>query len=212
MPGRRTVVFDLGGVMLRWQPEELAHQALPDHAPDPATAATLAARLFQDFTPGGDWAEFDRGVLDLATLVDRMSARTGLATSAVHALLDAVPSHLQPQRPSVALLERLRAAGHRLVYLSNMPAPYADRLDGDPGFRGWFEAGVFSSRVGCVKPEPRIFEVAQRRLGLDPSRTLLVDDRPANLAQARRHGWSGVHFRDAEQCAGELADLGWLPE
>jgi putative hydrolase of the HAD superfamily len=167
-------------------------------------------QVFQGSLPGGDWAEYDRGALDPVTLVARISARTGLPERRVHDLLDAVPAHLSVQPATARLLDRVRATGLRMVYLSNMPARYADWLDGQPQFRAWFEDGVFSARVGYVKPEPEIFALAQVRLGLDPAHTLMLDDRADNVAEALRHGWSGLVFADAADAAVRLTALGWL--
>ena len=206
----RTVAVDLGGVLLRWDPPELVTQAWPDLAPDRSAALDLVAQVFQDLMPGGDWAEFDRGALDPAALVVRLSARTGLPSARVQALLDAIPAHLAIRPDTVRLLELLQENGLRLVYLSNMPLPYADWLDRREDFRSWFDGGVFSARVGHVKPEPEIFAVAERQLGLEPASTLLLDDRAVNVAQAVRHGWSGAVFVDADSAAADLTARGWL--
>jgi putative hydrolase of the HAD superfamily len=206
------VAVDLGGVLLRWDPPALIAQAWPDLAPDRSAARDLVPQVFQGSLPGGDWAEYDRGTFDPATLIARMSARTGLPPERVQLLLDTIPQHLTLQPATGRLLDRLRAAGLRLVYLSNMPARYADWLDGLPEFRNWFDGGVYSARVGHVKPEPEIFALAERQLALDPAFTLLLDDRPDNVAEAVRHGWSGQVFVDADSAAADLVALGWLPE
>jgi putative hydrolase of the HAD superfamily len=207
----RTVVIDLGGVLLRWDPPALISSAWPDLAPDRFAADALVRQVFQGSAPGGDWADFDRGLLGPSALVARMSARTGLPATRVQALLDAIPAHLAVQPATGRLLDRMRGAGLRLVYLSNMPAPFADRLDLLPDFRGWFDDGVFSARVGHVKPEPEIFALAEQRLGLDPGRTLLLDDRPENVAAAVDRGWAGQAFVAAEDAEVALTALGWLP-
>lgn len=207
----RTVAVDLGGVLLRWDPPTLLAEVWPDLAPDRTAALALVARLFHDAAAGGgEWAEFDRGVLGPDRLATRLSVRLGLPPGRVHDLLDAIPGHLTVQPETGRLLDLLQASGVRLVYLSNMPAPFADQLEALPQFRSWFDGGVFSSRVGCLKPEPRMYREAQRRLKLAPDRTLLLDDRSDNVAEAVRHGWSGTVFVDAGTAAERLACTGWL--
>ena len=61
---RRTLVFDIGGVVVRWQPLQLMQQVLPQQAHDEHSAKAVAAAIFQGLTPGGDWAEFDLGRID----------------------------------------------------------------------------------------------------------------------------------------------------
>lgn len=207
---RRAVVFDFGGVVFRWQPLQLLQEVLPALAVDAAAAQALAERIFQGFRPGSDWAEFDRGSVDADTLVARIAARTGLAPDAVRTVVEAVPPHLEVQAPTLALMRTLREAQHPLYYLSNMPAPYADYLERHHDFFAWFEAGLFSARVGLIKPEPAIFARAVRDFGIDPARSVFIDDHAGNIAAARAEGWQAVHFTSAPDCEAALRAQGWL--
>lgn len=206
----RALVFDLGGVVLRWQPAELLRQALPALALDAHGATRLSASFFQSFEPGGDWALFDRGAIDERQVVERIAARIGLPAGAVQAVVDAVPAHLQPRPDMVALLASLRERRVPIYYLSNMPAPFAQRLLDDHPFFGWFADGVFSSRLQMVKPERPIFDEASRRFGLDPGEALFIDDSAANIEAARALGWAALHFVDPAQCERDLRARGLL--
>ena len=202
------IVFDLGAVVFRWQPQVLLSSVLPQRAPTPEAAGPLVRAFFQDFL--GDWGEFDRGSVDVPELVRRLSARTGLTPQEVQRVVQAVPDELQPIEGTVALIERLREAGQVLYYLSNMPAPYAAHLETAHPFEHWFRGGVFSSRVGVIKPEPAIFAIAQQRLGLDPATTLFIDDALRNVEAAQAQGWQALRFESPEQLAHALQAGGWL--
>jgi HAD superfamily hydrolase (TIGR01509 family) len=110
----------------------------------------------------------------------------------------------------VALHQRARGAGHRLTLLSNMPRPYADHLEAAHTCFSWFEAGVFSGRVGLMKPGRAMFEHARDALALDLEHALFIDDHPANIDAARAFGWQALHFEDAAQCEAVLRHDGWL--
>ncbi|WP_428420108.1 HAD family hydrolase [Methylibium sp.] len=207
---RRAVVFDFGGVVFRWRPLSLLQQVLPRHAGDDIAAQALAERIFQGFRPGSDWAEFDRGTVEPEGLVTRIAARTGLAADELRAVVDAVPMHLEMEPKTVALMRALREAKHPLYYLSNMPAPYADHLERQHEFLSWFEAGLFSARIGLIKPEPAIFERAERDFGIDPARSLFIDDHAGNIDAARAAGWQALHFTGPDACETALQSLGWL--
>ena len=196
------IVFDFAGVLFRWQPRGLLRRTLPRLAVDDAAAQRLAAAIFQGY--GGDWAEFDRGTLEVPELVRRIATRTGIDAAAVQAVVDAVPVELQPMPATVALLQRLRHAGRRLHFLSNMPQPYAVQLERTHDFLGSFESGVFSARVGMLKPEPEIYAYAARYFGAEPSELLFIDDVPANVSAARQAGWQALHFVDAADCEARL--------
>jgi HAD superfamily hydrolase (TIGR01509 family) len=199
------VVFDLGGVVFNWQPIVLLQQVLPQHAANEAAARQLAARLFQGFAPDADWALFDLGQIEPDALARRIATRTGLAVAEVAAVISAIPPHLVPNQTTVALMQDLRAAGHRLYYLSNMPASYADGLELRLALFALFTDGVFSARVHQIKPNADIFATATRRFGVDAAHTVFIDDVQHNIEAAQRHGWHGVLFQSAEQVRAELA-------
>ncbi len=203
------VVFDFGAVLFQWQPLRLLQDTVPELAPDEPSARALAARIFESFTPASDWALFDLGQLDEAALATRIARRTGATEPQVRKVIDAIPPHLVAQPASVALFRELRAAGHRMYFLSNMPAPYADSLERHNPFIAEFDDGIFSGRVGLMKPGAPIFQLAQRRFNLAPELTVFIDDHTGNIDAARALGWQGVQFESAAQCAGELRALGW---
>ncbi|WP_088316917.1 HAD family phosphatase [Kineosporia sp. R_H_3] len=199
------LVFDLGGVLLRWRPLELVRRALPHRADD---AERLARSIFGH--PGGEWSRFDRGLLDADGVVAGIAVRTDLTPDDLRAVLAQVPSELVPVPSSVALLERLHDGGTPMFYLSNMPAPHADRLEAEHAFFGLFADGVFSGRVHLAKPDPAIFEVAQERFGVPAGDLLFLDDHAPNVDAARSAGWHALLFTDAAACEAELAVRGLL--
>jgi HAD superfamily hydrolase (TIGR01509 family) len=207
---RRTLVFDIGGVVVHWRPLQLMQQVLPLQAHDEASARAVAAAVFQTYSPDADWAQFDLGRIEPEPLAERIAARTGYPLQGLRALIAAIPAHIQPMPASVALLERVRAAGHRLTLLSNMPVPYADHLEAAHTCFAWFEAGVFSGRVGLMKPERAMFDHARDSMALDLGQSLFIDDHPANIAAARALGWQALHFENAAQCEAALRRDGWL--
>jgi putative hydrolase of the HAD superfamily len=191
------IVFDLGAVVLRWQPREVLRAALPGRIASDADAAHWERQIFQAY--GGEWGEYDRGTVAVPDLVRRIAARTGLAPAEVQAVVDHVPEALRPIPETVALIEELAAAGHTLHYLSNMPAPIADVLEvREPVFRH-FASGVFSGRVHLAKPDRAIFELARARFGVPAPRLVFLDDHRPNVEAAQALGWHGLHFESAAQ-------------
>jgi putative hydrolase of the HAD superfamily len=200
------IVFDFGGVLFTWQPHEFIARLLPERAATPDAAHALVGEFFQGY--GGDWGEFDRGTIAPGPLAERIARRTGLALADVQRVIDAVPTELKPIDGSVSLVRRLHAQGHALYFLSNMPSPYADHLDATHDFIDLFRAGVYSARVGLIKPEAAIFAHALRRFGIAAHDTLFIDDLASNVEAARQAGWHALHFCSPQQCEAELARLG----
>ena len=204
------VVFDFGAVLFQWQPLQLLQQCVPELAPDEAAARRVAAQVFESFTPDSDWARFDLGRIAEDELAQRIAARVGVQPQQVRRIIDAIPPHLLAQEATVQVLQRLKAAGHRLFYLSNMPAPYADHLERCNRFIGDFDDGIFSGRVGLMKPGAAIFELAEQRFVLDPARTVFIDDHAGNVQAARARGWQALQFTGAGACEADLVGSGWL--
>lgn len=198
------LVFDFAGVVFHWSPPALLRETLPQRAPDDAAARRLMHELFQGFAPGSDWADFDLGLIEPPALAERIARRTGLTEAELHAVIAAIPRHLAAHEPTVELMHDLKRSGHRLFYLSNMPAPYADHLERSHDFFDLFDDGIFSARVQMMKPQPGIFHAAAQRFGLQPTELLFIDDIEHNVDAARALGWRGLHFTSAADCAAAL--------
>lgn len=206
-----TIVFDLGGVVLNWQPIELLRQHLPHRLPSAAAAQQLAGSFFEAFRPGSDWAEFDRGTLTIEEVAQRIARRTGLTSDEVIGVMRGIPGHLQLRVDSAALLKELHLAGQRLVYLSNMPEPYIDHVQRQLDTLAVFESGIYSSRVKLVKPLDEIFQLAARQFTAAAADCVFFDDSAANVETARRQGWQAFRFSDAAAARLALVELGVLP-
>ncbi len=200
-------VFDFGGVVFNWKPLVLLQQVLPHRAVDEASARDCAAAIFQGFHPTSDWALFDQGGIEPEDLAHRIATRTGLTPDEVRTVIAAIPPHLVPDAGTVALMDELRGQGHQIYYLSNMPAGYADELERSHHFFNWFEDGIFSARVGQIKPNADIFETAVRQFATAGVPTVFIDDVQHNIDAARHHGWQGIRFESAQQVRAALSPL-----
>jgi hypothetical protein len=78
-----------------------------------------------------------------------------------------------------------------------MPVPYALHLESTHAVLGLFERGVFSSRIGMIKPEPALFAQAATAFERAPSSLLLLDDNETNVKAAIALGWSAIRFENA---------------
>jgi putative hydrolase of the HAD superfamily len=201
----KAVVFDVGGVIVRWQPVQLMREHLPM-----ADAEEAHAQIFQSWAPGADWLEFDRGTVEPDELALRIARRTGYPRAAIESLIGAIGAHLEPMPESVALIERVQAAGHRLGLLSNMPRPYADHLEATHACFGRFDHRAWSGRLGLVKPDRAFFDHVLAQLAALPSHAVFIDDHIGHVEAARSYGWSAVHFQNAAQAEQDLRALGVL--
>jgi len=102
----------------------------------------------------------------------------------------------------LATLERLRQAGYPMGLVSNITLqPDLMRADLERmGVGRYLDATVFSSEVGVRKPDPRIFQEALERLGVEPAETVFVGDRLYDdVSGAQAAGMRAVHTRQFRQ-------------
>ena len=112
-----------------------------------------------------------------------------------------------PNEPMLALLRSLKGKLPRLV-LSNTNAIHMRVVFGRFPQLWDLDGFVFSHEVGCEKPDPRIYRRVLRRYRLVAARAVFIDDLAENVAGARAVGLRAIHYRDAAQTLGELAELG----
>lgn len=202
------IVFDFGGVLFRWHPPSFLARVWPHRVPDESVGSEVAQAFFQSYT--GDWGAFDQGLADAATTADRITARTGWPREEIVTVMEAVPQELQLIQGTAALIQDLKAAGHTLHFLSNMPEPYADHLETHHPLGEWFESGIFSGRVKQSKPHTPIFELAAQQFGAKPQELIFLDDHPANIEAATALGWQAVLFTTPEAAREALQARGLL--
>jgi 2-haloacid dehalogenase len=197
-----TVIFDLGAVLIDWNPRYLYRSLIDD--PDEmerflAEVTTPAWNHEQD--RGRRWADA------VAELVERHPHHAELIR-AYHARW---PEMLgEPIHETVDILAELRDAGVALYALTNWSAEtWPIALERYP-FLGWFRGIVVSGLVGAAKPEAAVFEALVERYGVTPADAVFIDDQPANVDAAVRLGFRGIRFTDATMLRQDLAALGLL--
>lgn len=196
------VVFDLGGVVVTWEPERIIASVFAD------PAARVLAR--DQIIGHPDWVELDRGTLARPEAIRRAALRSGLPEASVEAFLRQVPPALVPIPATVDLLHRVKAAGRPLYCLSNLHRASLDHLERACTFLEVFDGAVISCRVQLCKPEPAIYRHLLDAYGLDGADTVFIDDLDANLAAAAKFGIRTIRFEHAAQCERELRALGCL--
>jgi HAD superfamily hydrolase (TIGR01509 family) len=192
----RNVVFDVGGVLLEWNPPLVIARLFPD----PATQAVIRAQMFEHV----DWHEFDRGALSEAAAAEHFAKAAGLTTDDTLALIRATRESLTPIAGTIQLVEELAAAGAHLFLLSNMPVSTFEYLIQHHKFFGLFKHLVISGAILLVKPEPAIYKHLVGQTGIVPGESVFIDDLLKNVQAARECGFEAIQFSDPSSCREQL--------
>jgi 2-haloacid dehalogenase len=198
----KTVVFDLGGVLIDWDPRYLYRKLLDDEAAVEEFLATVC-------TP--EWnAEQDRG-RPFAEGVAELVERHPVHAAAITAFHERWPEMLGGAvGSSVEVLAELRAAGVPVYALTNWSAETFGIARERFEFLEWFDGVLVSGEERMIKPDPAIFRLLLDRFGLDPGATFYIDDSPANVAAADRLGFDAVRFTSPAQLRRDLEARGLL--
>lgn len=204
-PDIDTLVFDLGGVLIDWNPRHLYRQLFGKDAAGMerflAEVCTQAWNEKQD--AGRSWE-------DAIAEATAAHPKDAALIKAYHERWEEMLGG--PLADSVAVLDELRGSGIRLYALTNWSQhtfPFA--LARYP-FLHWFEDIVVSGREGLIKPDPAIFKLLMSRFGIEANRSVFIDDTLKNVEAAAQLGYHAIQFRNALQLRRDLASLGVMPK
>lgn len=194
------VVFDLGGVLIDWDPRYLYRKLFDDEE---------AMEVFLREVCNGAWNEKQDAGRRLSEATETLIAEHPDKADLIRAYYDRWPEMLAGSLPqTVAVLAELKEASIPLFSLTNWSAetfPVAlERFD----FLQWFENIVVSGAEGVIKPDRRCFDILIERTGLPAAGLVFVDDRTDNVVEARNAGFQALQFTTADQLRQDLRALG----
>lgn len=199
-----TIIFDLGGVLIDWNPEYVFTKMIPD--PE-------KRRYFFDNICTNDWnIEQDAG-RSLAVATELLLAEWPEWEPEIRAYYGRWDEMLGgPIDDTVELLRELRDQGdHRLLALTNWSAETFPVALGRYEFLHWFEGIVVSGAEKTRKPFADIYQVLLNRYQVAPERAVFIDDSLKNVQGAESLGIKGIHFQGAAPLRRTLRTLGAVP-
>lgn len=189
-PAVRSVVFDLGGVLVEFDPVSYLRRRF--------TNRELESYLFQNTFGSELWKEIDAGTVTRAEAQEQILAKAkkdGFLFE-TRTVLDEWWSMLKTKEDTVALIRKLKEQGIQVYYLSNIPQDVYEELAARE-FMQLFDGGVASYEEKVLKPQPEIYTRLLEKYGLDPAATIFFDDTSKNVEAACELGIIGRHFHSA---------------
>lgn len=199
----QAVVFDLGGVLIDWDPRYLYRKLFGTEAEVERFLATVATPQWNEAQDRGrPWAE----------AVDALTAQWPQYAQQIAAYdtrwLDTLG---EAKHDTVQLLDALRQRGDvRLIALTNWSQEKFPLARPRFPFLEWFEGIVVSGEEGMAKPDAALFERMRTRYALTPAQTLFIDDSPVNVRAAAALGYQAVRFECADVLRRALQERGLL--
>lgn len=189
------VVFDLGGVLIHWDPRLLYRKLLPGEEAVEEFLSTVCTPEWNARQDAG--RPFPEGVAELASRFPRHA-------DLISAWYDRFEEMIRPMEASIEVLRDLHRRGVPLYALSNWGAETFDASRAAFPFLEWFRGIVISGKVGLVKPDERIFRLLLRVHGLRAREAVFIDDHLPNVDAAAQLGFQTIHFTGAAELRAAL--------
>ena len=197
----QAVVFDIGNVLIEWQPER-----------------------FYDAAIGPEKRRAMFATVDLHAMNDRVDMGENF-TETIYATADSYPAWRDEIRMwhdrwiemaapvidhSLRLMQALQTKGIPVFSLTNFGIQSYDLAALHYPFLRYFDHDFISGHLGMIKPSPAIYETVETRSGVAPERLIFTDDRLDNIEAAKQRGWQTHHFDGPQGWAERLVDDGLL--
>ena len=203
LPRPEAVVFDIGNVLIEWQPEARYDAIVGEPRRRAMFDAVDLHAINEKIDAGGDF----RGV------IYETAEQFPAFRSEIRMWHDRWSDLARPAiEHSVRLLHGLRAAGVPVFALSNFGRGNFAVSEQDFPFLRAFDRRYISGHMGVTKPSARIYEMVEADCGVAPELLLFADDRAENIAAAEARGWQGHLFDGPQGFADRLVAAGLLSD
>lgn len=196
------VVFDLGAVLIDWDPRHMYRKLIDDEAVMEEFLSEIATLRWNGYHDAGRlWSD---GVAMLSAVYPEYADWIAAYSERWEEMLNG------PITGSVAILSELKALGTEVHALTNWSAETFPIARERYEFLNWFEQLVVSGEERVKKPDPRIFRILLDRIERSASECVFIDDNSENVAVAADMGFNVIHFVEPTQLRTELVALGVL--
>ncbi|NNE30595.1 MAG: HAD family phosphatase [Saprospiraceae bacterium] len=197
LPEIKTILFDLGGVLIDWNPRHLFRKMFKD---------VDEMEYFLKEVATSDWNEMQDAGRPFEEAIDILASKFPDYQKYIQAYYYRWPEMLNGSiRETVEILKKLKEElGYPVYALTNWSAQTFPHARDQFNFLGWFEGILVSGEENMKKPDPRIYELTLERFGLKGENTLFIDDSLRNIVAARKCGLRAVQFESPAKLRADL--------
>lgn len=197
----KNIVFDLGRVLLNFDPEKYLKSKVAEDKISQVQSAVFMSK---------EWSMLDEGVITEEEGIARIKERNPDIKDLVDIAFDGWYDMMTPIEETVELLKQFKAQGYKVYYLSNFPHKAFEYVTKKYDFFNLFDGGVVSFKENLLKPDRRIYCTLMKRYDLKPYECLFLDDVPANIDGAQNAGMHGIVFTNVDDTLSRIKDYGVL--
>jgi 2-haloacid dehalogenase len=196
-----TVIFDLGGVLIDWNPRYLYRKVFQDEA---------RMEYFLEHICSSHWNEEQDGGRSLKVGTELLIAQHPDWENEIRLFYGRWTEMIGGVfKDTIQILSAIKNTGNYKLYaLTNWSAETFPIAQQRYDFLNWFDGILVSGAEGVKKPDPRIYQLLLERFDINPTKAIFIDDNFRNVLAARYEGIPTIHFKSAQQLAHELELVG----
>ncbi|NHJ47014.1 MAG: HAD family phosphatase [Asgard group archaeon] len=195
----KNIIFDIGGVLLTWDPENYVKMVLGEKI----DAKFFSDKLFTSY----EWKELDRGSYSIEELHKKYQEMYPEIIEEVNLLMERWYEIINPINENIALVPKLKENGYKLYVISNYVREAIEAMKTKHRFFEYFNGMIISCYVNQIKPEREIYESLIKKYKLKVDECIFIDDSPENVEAAEKVGIKSVLCINPEQLNKELVKL-----
>lgn len=195
MPQPRVFLFDLGGVLIDWNPNGLYEAA----APDPVQRSAFLQHMpeLEAEANKSTW------VKALPVFAQKYPELADVSNGYLRVYYEHMPRRW-PIAGTVEILKQIKDAGYKAYVASNWAADSFEDIEQNMPFLSLFDGAQISGYVGLIKPHADFFERMMRVFDFKADEAIFIDDLPSNIEGAQKLGIEGILFKTPEQLRQDL--------
>jgi putative hydrolase of the HAD superfamily len=195
----KNIVFDIGNVLVRWDPQSVVEQLFSTEE----NIGALTQKLFKDVF----WYDLNLGKITEQQFMHQVHQTLKIELKKLEQLLQMIKESLTPIAGGFELAKKLYEQSYPLYLLTDNTKEIVHYLKTKYDFWPWFKGMISSAEVGYLKPAPEIYNNLLNTYQLIAGETLFLDDLLKNVEGAQAVGMHALQFTTTEQCIADLREL-----
>lgn len=195
-PKYKNIIFDLGGVLITYNPKKIVQDLFQEHERETVIALMDAMHK--------TWLDVDKGLLSPQQAVEKLSL--SFDKDMVIKFTQEVPRRFKPMGDGVEILKKIKQKGYKTYILSNLSQLAYDQIC-SYDFLQEFDGAIYSYQHKSVKPESQIYHALMTTYSLKPEECLFIDDLDVNIQAAQTHGIDGILCKNHDYVLEQLLHL-----
>lgn len=196
----KNVIFDVGKVLVEWEPLV----AMKKLGFDDETAKAVAAAT----TDSPEWDESDRSVGTDEEILAMLIGNAPEYEKEIRTFWENISLPIYQYDYARAWIRELKNKGYGVYILSNYGRWTYQNTTEALSFLEDVDGAVFSYQVHQMKPEPEIYQTLLTKYGLKAEECVFLDDRQVNIDGAKAQGMEGIVFTSYEEAVERLKEYG----